>query len=357
MGTTIGSLAVMLKADSAEFTKGIAQAEKQLGSFRKANDFTTQAVRRHLKEQKAAAVDAEYQRLFGKGGGILGAIGKGGKGILGAGGFGIGAAATVAGAAGLGIAAVSKSNPGTYDRFTRTIEDVMAVFGQRLAPVLEIVTEAFRLIGDVLHTILPSGQEFREMLKPISDLFGALRPILGMVATLLNGVLGAAIKVVGFALNGLATAIKWVAEKMGEPFVFAKRAGMMGEGNMIAEVLHGLKQNREKIGGKGKNAALDQEIESWEERGRQWMKAFEDPLGMSLKSSVGAAARPAAYSSLEEFSRSNALLALNSASVDQQQLSEQRKTNGFLAQIAMGLGGGAAGAMNPGAPNSLSGSY
>src|SRR5262245_12484524 len=60
--------------------------------------------------------------------------------------------------------AVSLASPGTIQRFNYALQDTIAVFGQRLAPVLEgVIIPGLRLLGDVFNTILPDAKDFKEV--------------------------------------------------------------------------------------------------------------------------------------------------------------------------------------------------
>src|SRR5262249_37717173 len=72
---------------------------------------------------------------------------------------------------------------------------------QTLTPVIETLGQAARLFGDVLATILPSGQEMKELLQPINDLLADLRDALAPIAHLLHDVLVVGFKALGAVLR------------------------------------------------------------------------------------------------------------------------------------------------------------
>lgn len=126
------------------------------------------------------------------GGGLSGMANVFGK-VLGSGGSvtqGLGAVAKAAGPLGvalvtvggalsklydIGMAGVAKASPGTAARLTRAWDDVHAVMGRMFIPVVEHVTSAVRLMGDVLAGILPSTQDVRQALAPLGEVFLSLR--------------------------------------------------------------------------------------------------------------------------------------------------------------------------------------
>lgn len=78
-------------------------------------------------------------------------------------------------AAGATMKFVEAANPGAVERFNIAMKDTVAVVGHALTPVLEILTGVVRLVGDVLASILPSAEEMREILKPVSEALKELR--------------------------------------------------------------------------------------------------------------------------------------------------------------------------------------
>jgi hypothetical protein len=113
---------------------------------------------------------------------------------------------------------VAKANPSSVERFNIALEDVQAVLGQALTPVLDVVTEGVRLFGDFLTSILPSADEFKEILAPVSDLFGELREALAAVAPFVKDVLTVALKALGVALNIVLYPVKLLARFLGSLF-------------------------------------------------------------------------------------------------------------------------------------------
>ncbi len=96
---------------------------------------------------------------------------------------------------------VAAAAPGAMERFQLAVRDVAGVIGQRLAPVLEVITGIVRLFGDVLQTILPSGNEFADILKPVSALLVDLREALAPIAAVIHDVLLVGLKALGVALQ------------------------------------------------------------------------------------------------------------------------------------------------------------
>jgi hypothetical protein len=122
-------------------------------------------------------------------------------------------------AAGKGIESfVAKANPGAVQRFTFALEDTQAVIGQRLAPVLEVITQGIRLFADVINTILPSGEEFAQLLQPVTDLLNDLREALAPVAAIIHDVLVVGFKLLGAALQVVIIPFRLLARLLGALF-------------------------------------------------------------------------------------------------------------------------------------------
>lgn len=102
----------------------------------------------------------------------------------------------------------SLASPGAGKRYEIAHQDVQAVIGQRLVPVLEIFTQGLRLAGDFLHTILPSAREVRQALAPLGDALRDVRSALAPIAYELKGELRSALSVVAVSLREAALALK-----------------------------------------------------------------------------------------------------------------------------------------------------
>jgi hypothetical protein len=108
--------------------------------------------------------------------------------------------------------AVALASPGTFQRFQLALDDTTAVVGQALVPVLEIVTQGIRLFGDFLTTVLPSTDEFREALSPISDFLNDLRDALASIAPVIHDVLVVGLKVLGAVLRTIIIPFQLLAK-------------------------------------------------------------------------------------------------------------------------------------------------
>src|SRR5262245_29991957 len=169
------------------------------------NKKVTDALR--TKSEKILKATAAIAGLTGQGGiaGFGGAIGGIFGGVTGA-----AAGAAVGGAAG---GAVGKFSPGTMERLSYAFDDLTAVLGERLMPIFEtVVVPVVRLFGDVLESILPSGQEFAEILKPVTDFLADLRDALASIAPVIHDVLVVGLKALGIALQVVLIPFQALAE-------------------------------------------------------------------------------------------------------------------------------------------------
>jgi len=142
----------------------------------------------------------------GNGGGVggiasrlLSSLGGGAAGLASGGSFGMvsGALGGMAGpygaAAGTALGAIPKLveafNPVAVEKFDYILKDVTAVIGDRLQPVLEIVGEGFRLMGDVLESVLPGQEEMAQTMKPLKEALDSLRMAFGDMVPFIRGAL------------------------------------------------------------------------------------------------------------------------------------------------------------------------
>jgi hypothetical protein len=172
------------------------------------------------------------------GGGFLGKLFEAGKGDVAAGVGGEGAAAGAeggsAGLAGAGVAAigvaagamiavkafgmlkeklndlaqftlqaVGKANPAAIERLNLAFDDLQAVAGHALTPVVEVATDAVRLLADVFQDIMPGTNEVRDALQPIKDFIQDLRPALAEITPIIRDFISLGVK-------GLGEALKWL---------------------------------------------------------------------------------------------------------------------------------------------------
>lgn len=129
-------------------------------------------------------------------------------------------------------ATVEKSgvaSPALLKQFSMAMEDISGVLGQALLPIMPLIVEGVRLFGDILATILPSTEEAREALAPLTDaiieLFGHVRDVMAdlgpvirdsviQVITILADVLKDVVPIVSELFDALAPLIEALSETM-----------------------------------------------------------------------------------------------------------------------------------------------
>lgn len=256
------------------------------------------------------SIDTDLSRMNNKGGGgggggigsalgaLVGGGGGGGGGMLGGIGGALGGAAGVLGGAALAIggvtagvlalekateAFVAKSNPAALKQLNLAVDDLMAVIGRALLPVVEFATRAFRFLGDVLAVILPSADDLRDVFSVFDDVLREMYDLMATIAPVIKDVLVGALKALAVALRFLLAPLFYVLDVL-------KRFGLIKEG-----------------------------------------------AGASIKgASFGAAAQPAAFSSVEDYARKVYTSFLSSGG--NPQLTEAQKQTKLLQDIARNTG-------------------
>lgn len=189
------------------------------------------AVQIETARQRGAGIGEKIGGLFGaKGAEVGGAVGGGIGGGVGTAMAALGPAMGAAGAAitafkSVVLDSVAKANPGAMERFNLALDDIQGVIGQTLMPVIEMWTKELRLVGDVLASILPSADEMRDALQPVSDFLDDLREALEPVVPVIKQVLLGALKALGEALKLVLKPLGEVAKFLGH--LFGEGAGSL----------------------------------------------------------------------------------------------------------------------------------
>jgi hypothetical protein len=167
----------------------------------------------------------------GGGSGGLGSTlaGAAGGAIGGGLGLGLAAASGVVAAATLlaetitdaALATVGKASPATMARMNMAWDDMLAVIGRALIPVVELLTAGFRLLGDFLASILPTTAEVREAFGGFYEILGDLRDVLAEIAPILK-------EAIKWLLQLAGTLISWLAKVITYPVKLLRDAGLVG---------------------------------------------------------------------------------------------------------------------------------
>ena len=106
------------------------------------------------------------------------------------------------------LAFAAQANPKVVERYTLAWDDLQAVVGRSLIPVVELITQGVRLFGDVLASVLPTTQEMRAALAPLGDALKELRDVFAELAPYIKVTITGALLTLGYTLKGLALTIK-----------------------------------------------------------------------------------------------------------------------------------------------------
>ena len=109
---------------------------------------------------------------------------------------------------------VSKSNPLMMEKFNLVMNDTLAVVGQRLEPMMEILTEGLKLVGDVLNSILPDASAFKELFGPIKESMDIFRDTMGGIADFIKDTLTIVLKTFGIVLKAVLLPFQAFARMM-----------------------------------------------------------------------------------------------------------------------------------------------
>lgn len=223
---------------------------------------------KRLQEAFLSPLTGAKTALSEGGGAIAEKLGSGGVAAAGlAGGAATGIGLVVAGTAALGIGAkklldtansfAAIASPVQAERLSKSWDDLYAVIGRSFIPVTELTTDAVRLLGDAMASIMPSSSGVREAMAPMREIMDGWRQSLQDLAPYLRQ---AGIETVALA---------------GATARLLKEAGL---GNAL-------------------NVGLPR-------------------TDQSLASAFGAAGAPASYSSIEEYGRRNQATAYSGAAPD-----------------------------------------
>lgn len=222
----------------------------------------------------------------------------------------IGAVGAVGGAIGMlgdvAMSTVGKLSPGAMQRFNYALDDVQAVIGKALLPVINLMTDGLRLVGDVLNSILPSTDDMTAALSPIEEIFDTLRETFTEMAPVLK-------EVGHLLLEGLVVSLKLVADgiKIVASFIEGFFKGL-GEGAGLDEVSDDAQKKINDVFRKAFEPILEGDKIKPNVTAKEWadvMKKMTPEMfaeaekikkeDKKLKSSVGTAARSVTFESQE----------------------------------------------------------
>lgn len=210
---------------------------------------------------------------------------------------------TITGSFGRIEAAVAKANPAAAARFALALDDLIAVLGHALAPLLDIGTALTRQIADTLATMRPA---IDAVIQPIGRMAMTLSQLITPAAEVLTPILA----LLGAVLQSL------------EPVMHMLVDAAVSLGKGLANVVHLI------IG-------LYNELADSGLFGLQKVNlAIANFNDLARKSSYGASVRPTGYTSLEDYGKKARTAALGSGVSPETR--ELQKANQYLQTIAQG---------------------
>lgn len=107
---------------------------------------------------------------------------------------------------------VQASNPATAEIFGQALNDLTAVFGSRLEPVLRLFTQGVYYLGDAFNSILPSQESMRAVFESFYPILEDNRAALAVIAPYIKAGLTAALYVAGAAVQYFIFALRKLTE-------------------------------------------------------------------------------------------------------------------------------------------------
>lgn len=115
------------------------------------------------------------------------------------------------------VALTRVSNPGKVELMTQALEDFEGVVGRFVAPIVDGLTERFRLWGDTMATILPSSAAMRELAEAFDPVMKEFRKTLAEIGPLIKDVLV-------WGLHAAAVAIRTFSEALAAVMGFIRES-------------------------------------------------------------------------------------------------------------------------------------
>ncbi len=128
------------------------------------------------------------------------------------------------------LGAVGKFNPAVVMQFEDALDDIQATLGKFLLPMVEHWTEAMRLAGDVLASILPSSQELRAVMAEYKPLFSEIRTVMSALAPIIKDALVTTMRLwateIGLVVTVIKETIDWLRKNVPNmETIFGKKGG------------------------------------------------------------------------------------------------------------------------------------
>lgn len=102
------------------------------------------------------------------------------------------------------------ASPGQLEMFNQAVRDVQGVIGHSFLPVLELMRDGVRMVGEVIANIIPNWQEVRGVLLGLQGSFAAfrdeMRDLLQVIGPIVRTFLIGALRALTLVLQGMAQA-------------------------------------------------------------------------------------------------------------------------------------------------------
>lgn len=113
----------------------------------------------------------------------------------------------------------ARASPTLFMTWRRALDDVTAVIGRAFIPVLELMRDGVRLFGDVLASMLPNAEEVRSALSDFRSAFEefgqAVREVVAAVGPEVREFLLMNVRVIGVVLGSVARAVATFLKALG----------------------------------------------------------------------------------------------------------------------------------------------
>ncbi len=182
-----------------------------------------------------------------------------------------------------------KANPAQFQKFELAMDDLMAVIGKALAPAMEFITGIVRMLADTFMILIEPIQKLLDaILKPLMTVFEALFSAIAPILEIIGQLVETFASVLGPVLEAFAAIIKVIFAVL-EPFLRIIQALLEPFMDIIKEI------------GKVIGEVVKEIVKVIE----TVVRAMRSLFGGDRKrpSSVGAAARPATISGVEEYGK------------------------------------------------------
>ncbi len=111
------------------------------------------------------------------------------------------------------VGMVAKANPAVAQQFSFALNDTLAVLGQMLVPVLQVVTQVVRLFGDAMASFSGTmGSALGEIVSALIPIFEVFADVFARVMQVVAQVLKFVAPIIRIAAEGIKTIFDWIGK-------------------------------------------------------------------------------------------------------------------------------------------------